>query len=64
MDSLTIVNSGEDSEEEHLIEEIEQIVRLCDPSKQLEMFNAIFIAEGYQKLYKRKEEIRKRIFES
>lgn len=62
MDALTIVNSGLDAEEEHLIEEIEQIIALCDPSQRPAMFDAIFIAEGYQSLYKRKEEIRRRLF--
>lgn len=62
MDALTIVNSGADSEEEHLIEEIEQIIALCDPAQKETMFNSIFIAEGYQVLYKRKNEIKRRIF--
>jgi hypothetical protein len=62
MDALTIVNSGEDSEEEHLIEEIEQIIALCDPEKRESMFDAIFVAEGYQALYRRKDEIKRRLF--
>ncbi len=62
MDSLTIINSGEDGEEEHLIDEIIAIVAMCDEDKKEFIFDNIFIAEGYQKLYKRKEEIRKKVF--
>lgn len=64
MDALTIVNSGMDSEEEHLIDEIIQILSLCDPENRTTMFDSIFMAEGYQRLYKRKEEIKRRIFEN
>lgn len=62
MDALTIVNSGEDTEEEHLIEEIEKILSLCDESIRANVFDNIFLAENYQKLLKRKEEIKRRIF--
>lgn len=62
MDSLTIVNSGDDSEEEQLIDEIIAIIAMCDENKKETIFDSIFIAEGYQKLYKRKEEIRKKVF--
>ena len=62
MDSLTIVNSGDDSEEEQLIDEIIAIIAMCDEDKKETIFDSIFIAEGYQKLYKRKEEIRKKVF--
>lgn len=62
MDALTIVNSGMDSEDEHLIDEIIQIVSLCDPDSKQSVFDSIFIAESYQRLYSRKEEIRRRIF--
>ena len=62
MDALTIVNSGFDSEEEQLISEIEQILALCPPERKDFMFDSIFIAEGYQRLYKNKEIIRRRIF--
>ncbi len=62
MDALTIVNSGDDSEEEHLIDEIIAIIAMCNEDKKAAVFDCIFIAEGYQKLYKRKEEIRKKVF--
>lgn len=62
MDSLTIVNSGVDAEEEHLIEEIVEIVAMCDDDKKLKTFDRIFMVEGYQVLLKRKDEIRRRIF--
>ena len=61
MDALTIVNSGEDADEEHLIDEIETIVSMCDDSIKEEVFNKIFMAENYQKLISRKEEIQRRI---
>ncbi len=64
MDALKIVNGVDNIEEEHLIDEIAAIIGLCDPSKREEMFNCIFMAEGYQILYKRKYEIRKRLFEN
>lgn len=62
MDSLNIVNSGADVEEEHLIDEIIEIIALCDVSKQEKVFENLFRVEGYQILLKRKEEIRKRVF--
>lgn len=62
MDALTIVNSGFDTEEERLIDEIKQIIDLCDPDKKAVVFESIFMAEGYQSLYKKKELIRKRVF--
>ncbi len=62
MDSLTIVNSGDDSEEEHLIEEIIDIISLCDEHKKEKTFDKLFLVEGYQVLLKRKEEIRRRVF--
>lgn len=62
MDSLTIVNSGEDLEDEHLIEEIKQILDMCPPDKKDIMFEKIFIAENYQRLTKRKSEIKRRLF--
>ena len=61
MDSLTIVNSGEDTEEEHLIEEIEKILSLCDESIRADVLDGIFLAENYQKLLKRKDEIKRRL---
>ena len=62
MEALNIVNSGDDSEEERLIEEIEKIVAIFDGDMQKVQFENIFMSEGYQKLFKRKEEIRRRIF--
>lgn len=62
MDALKIVNSGEDTEDEHLIEEIETIIALCQDGTKLDVFNNIFIAENYQKLISKKEEIKRRIF--
>lgn len=62
MDDISIVNSGDDSEEERLIEEIEKIVSIFDPDIQHMQFENIFLSESYQKLYKRKDEIKRRIF--
>jgi hypothetical protein len=62
MESLNIVNSGDDCEEEHLIEEIEKIVAVFDGEMQKIQFENIFMSEGYQKLFKRKDEIKRRIF--
>lgn len=62
MDALTIVNSGADAEEEHLIEEIVGIVSMCDDVKKEKTFDRLFMVEGYQLLLKRKEQIRRRIF--
>lgn len=63
MDALTITNSGEDAEEERLIEEIIQILAMFDEDARAKAFDDIFLTESYQKLYKRKEEIRRRIFQ-
>lgn len=62
MESLNIVNSGDDCEEERLIEEIEKIVAIFDGDMQRIQFENIFMSEGYQKLFKRKDEIKRRIF--
>ena len=62
MEALNIVNSGDDSEEERLIEEIEKIIAIFDGDMQRVQFENIFMSEGYQKLFKRKEEIKRRIF--
>lgn len=64
IDALNIVNSGEDIEEERLIDEIRQILFLCPPDDRDKMFDSIFIAEGYQKLYKKKEVIRRTVFDN
>ena len=62
IDALTIVNSAKDEEEEHLIEEIIAIIDICDDNRKMQIFEDIFLAEGYQRLYPKKEEIRWRIF--
>lgn len=64
MDALNIVNSGEGAEEERLIEEIDQILRMCSPENRESMFDKIFIAEGYQKLFTKKDIIHRRLFEN
>ena len=61
IDALTIVNSGDDAEEENLIKEIETIIALCDDSIKADVLNDIFSAENYQKLISRKEEIIRRV---
>jgi hypothetical protein len=61
MDALNIVNSAADMEEERLIEEIEKIIAIFDPAIQRAQFENIFMAESYQCLFKRKDEIRRRI---
>lgn len=61
MDALTIVNSGDDAEEERLIKEIETIISLCDDEIKEDVLDNIFAAENYQKLISRKEEIKRRI---
>ena len=62
MDALTIVNSGDEAEEELLIAEIEDILAPYSGERKVRIFDSIFLAEGYQKLFKRKEEIKRRIF--
>lgn len=62
MDALNIVNSAKDCEEERLIEEIEKIISIFDPHMQRAQFDSIFLAESYQCLYYRKDEIKRRIF--
>lgn len=61
-DALTIINSGVDVEEEHLIDEIIAIVAMFDEDKKIKQFEELFAMESYQKLYSRKEEIRKKVF--
>ena len=58
MDALTIINSGEDAEEEVLIKEIETIISLCDDEMKSSVLDSIFVAENYQRLLRRKEEIK------
>ena len=62
MEALNIINSGDDCEEEHLIEEIEKIIAIFDGDMKRIQFENIFMSEGYQKLFKRKDEIKRRIF--
>lgn len=62
MDALTIVNSGDDAEEERLIKEIETIISICDEEIKADVLDNIFVAENYQKLFNHKEEIKRRIF--
>lgn len=64
MDALNILNSGDGVEEERLIDEIQQILLMCAPEHREQMFDSIFIAEGYQKLFKKKDLIRRRLFEN
>lgn len=64
MDALTIVNSGEDVEDERLISEIEAIIAFFDSETRKSVFENIFMAENYQRLLPRKEEIKRRIFEN
>ena len=61
MDSLNIVNTGDDSEEERLIEEIISIIALCDDDKKEEIFDNIFMIESYQKLTYKKDDIKRRV---
>ncbi len=63
-DSLNIINTGSDAEEERLIDEIVEIISMVDVGNQEKMFDTIFLMESYQKLKGRKEEIRRRIFEN
>ena len=64
MDALTIMNSGEDTEEERLIKEIETIISLCDDEIKASVFDNIFMAENYRKLLSRKDEIKRRILDN
>lgn len=64
MDALNILNSGDGVEEERLIDEIQQILLMCAPEYREQMFDSIFIAEGYQKLFKKKDLIHRRLFDN
>ncbi|MCH5165505.1 MAG: ATP-binding protein [Clostridiales bacterium] len=64
MDALNIINSGDGVDEERLIEEIRQILLMCSPDDRDRMFDSIFMAEGYQKLFSKKEIIHRRLFEN
>lgn len=61
-DSLNIANSGEDYEDERLIEEIIRLMEICPPETRYEFFDSIFISETYYKLKDQKESIRKKVF--
>lgn len=61
-DALTIINSGDDTEEERLIDEIISVIGMFDDSKKAARFEDLFAMESYQKLSPRKEEIRRRVF--
>ena len=61
-ESISIVNSGTASEEDQLISEIAEIMSLVDPDKKEDMFEKIFLVEGYQDLFAQKEQIRKKVF--
>lgn len=64
LDSLTIINKHNDQEEEALIKEIIDIIATCREDRKRKTFEDIFLVEGYQVLFKRKEEIRRRIFDN
>lgn len=64
MDALNIVNSGDDVEEDRLVDEIRQILLMCSPEERESVFDKIFTAEGYQKLFSQKEAIHRRLFEN
>ena len=61
-DSLNIINSGFDAEEENLFDEVKNIISMIPTDKQERMFDTIFMMESYQKLRGKKEEIHRRIF--
>ena len=62
-DSLNIINSGADEEEERLMDEVVNIITsIEDPAKQEKMFDNMFLMENYQKIAKRKGDLHRRIF--
>ena len=61
-DSLNIVNSGADSEESRLEDEIIEILSLTLPEKRERMFEAIFKMECYEKIANHKNKLQERIF--
>lgn len=61
-DSLNIVNSGSDSEESRLEDEIVGILSVTDPEKRENMFENVFKMECYEKIAYRKNQLRGRIF--
>ena len=62
LESHAFLNSGADVEDERLIEEIETILAMIPPEKKEKTFDQLFIAEGYQRLYKKKDAIHRRLF--
>lgn len=62
LEALKITNSGDDSEDESLIKEIECIISLCEEDMKAAVFDRIFLAENYQKLLKQKDCIKRRVF--
>lgn len=61
-DSLNIVNSGDDSEETRLEEEIVEIIAMVDVDKQETVFDKMFTMECYEKIAYKKDKLRRRIF--
>ena len=61
-DALNIINSGDDTEEERLIDEIIATISMIDADKQEKMFEVFFMMENYQKIQHRKAEVHRRIF--
>ena len=61
-DALNIINSGDDAEEERLIDEIIATISMIDADKQEKMFEVFFTMENYQKIQHRKAEVHRRIF--
>lgn len=61
-DSLNILNSSADAEENHLADEIVSIISMLDVSQREKMFETIFMMENYQKLLPQKTEIYRRVF--
>ena len=53
---MFIDNSGDDEEEESLIQQIENSIAMCDPEIKRAMIENLLLSESYQKIaYKRKE---------
>ena len=62
MDSYQIINSAADAEEEHLIDEIVEIMAMFNDDKKAQTFDEIFLMESYRDLFPKKEYIRKKVF--
>ncbi len=61
-DTVKIANSGEDIEEERLIEEIQQLIDICPPERKQDFFDSVFLSETYYKLMDKKDIINERVF--